>query len=162
LVGCVALLLPLLALAGCSSGNSKVSGRVLYNGAPLPGGRLTFRPADPRRNSVNAVVDAQGNYEAELPVGEVKVCVDNRELMTTESIGADLPPGLPFSAEAKKALGGKPAPVVPAAPAEGDNAPAKPAGRYIPIPSRYYDVDTSGLDFKVEGGSMQHDLTLKP
>ena len=84
------LLLPLVV--GCGPGQGNVSGRVLFNGAPLPGGRVTFRPADPRQNSVSAEIDRQGNYQAVLPAGEVKVCVDNRELEPPPRIGSLAPP----------------------------------------------------------------------
>lgn len=159
---CVALLLPLLLVAGCGGGKSKVSGRVLFKGAPLPGGQLTFRPADPKQNAVIAELDEQGNYEAALPVGEVKVSVDNRGLEPQTSVsGGGLPLDLPFSAEAKKAFKGKregPA----ASPTSDNNDAKKPAGKYIPIPDRYYDVDKSGLDFTVGGGDMKHDIELSP
>jgi hypothetical protein len=159
---CVALLLPLLLVAtGCGTRKSKVSGRVLYKGAPLPGGQLLFRPADPKQNSVSAELDAEGNYEAVLPVGAVKVSVDNRQFEPAKDLSVGLPANLPFSPEAQKALKGKPDPVVPAP--SGENAPpGKPAGKYIKIPSRYYDSEKSGLEFTVESGGMKHDIELSP
>ena len=64
----------LSAVAGCSGpGKTKVTGKVLYNGNPLPGGRLMFRPADTRQTAVAAVIDPEGNYSVELPTGDVKV-----------------------------------------------------------------------------------------
>jgi hypothetical protein len=157
LVGRLGLLLLLPAVAGCGSGQGKVSGRVLYGGAPLPGGRVTFRPADPKQNSVSAELDAQGNYQVVLPAGEVKVCVDNRELEPAPPLGGTvLPPGL--SPEVRKALGaGKPNRSRPNPP---DDAPEKPSGRYVKIPDRYYEIETSGLQFTVEGGDQKRDIEL--
>jgi hypothetical protein len=147
------LLLLLPVVTGCGPGQGKVSGRVLYNGAPLPGGRVTFRPADPRQNSVSAELDEQGNYEVVLPAGEVEVSVDNRELEPSGLLGGPLPPGLP--PDVRKALGGagtdKP----------GPKSPVKPSRRYVRIPDRYYITETSGLRFTVERGEQRHDIGLK-
>src|SRR5262245_48509919 len=97
------LLVPLVA--GCGPGEGTVSGKVTYDGKPLPGGLVTFRPADPRQNPVSVQLDKEGNFPATaLPVGEVKVCIDNRELEPVPSFGPAIPGGL--SEEAKKALGG--------------------------------------------------------
>src|SRR5439155_18825300 len=52
IVSQVALLLILTLAAGCGNGEGKVSGKVLYNGKPVPGGRITFRPADSGKNRV--------------------------------------------------------------------------------------------------------------
>jgi hypothetical protein len=97
-VGCFGLLFLLPVAAGCSGqSQGKVSGQVVFNGKPLPGGRVTFRPADPKLNLVNVQLDEQGNFAAVLPAGEVKVSVDNRELDATPipGPGFKLPPGLP-------------------------------------------------------------------
>jgi hypothetical protein len=50
-------------VAGCGAGEGKVSGRVLFDGKPLPAGRVTFRPADSRMNSVSVELDEQGNIK---------------------------------------------------------------------------------------------------
>ncbi|MEK7216680.1 MAG: hypothetical protein AAB289_13915, partial [Chloroflexota bacterium] len=93
-------LLPIMVGCGGPS-QAKVSGQVLLGAQPLPGGRVTFCPADSRQNSVSAELDELGNYQAVLPVGDVKVCVDNRELEPSPQFGGGLPPGLP--PEVKKA-----------------------------------------------------------
>src|SRR5262249_913694 len=142
---------------GCGPGQGKVSGRVLYNGAPVRGGWVTFRPADSRQNSVAAEIQADGSYSAVLPVGGVKVSVDNRNL---EPQAPSAPPPVPdLSPEARKALG-NPTPGK-AAPAAGGGGHEKPSGKYVQLPGRYYDVETSGLDFTVAGGEQQHDLELQ-
>lgn len=150
------LLLPLV-VAGCGPGQGHVSGRVLYNGAPLAAGRVTFRPADPRQNSVSAELDEQGNYQAVLPAGGVQVCVDNREWEPPAGpLASRMPPDLP--PEVRKALGGgrpdRPPPKPP------ENAARKSASRYVKIPDRYYDIETSGLQFTVVRGEQKHDLEL--
>lgn len=144
------LLLPLVA--GCSAGEGKVSGRVLFDGTPLPAGRVTFRPADSRMNSVSVELDEQGNYQAVLPAGEVKVSVDNREWEPQPSLGpGPLPPGLP--PEVQKALGSSAKP--------GDGGPVRASKRYVKIPERYHELETSELQFTVVRGEMKKDLELK-
>jgi hypothetical protein len=148
------LLLPIGA--GCGADPVKVSGRVLLNGQPLPGGRVTFRPSDPRHTSVKAGLDEQGHYEAMLPVGAVSVSVDNRELEPPVPQGLGGPPkGLPLRPDVKKVLSsgipGKSAP----------NAPDRPPGKYVKIPGKYYAAETSGLEFIVEPGGQTHDIELK-
>jgi hypothetical protein len=152
----VGLVLGLAALAGCDPGQGKVAGRVLYDGAPLPGGLVTFRPADPRQNAVSAELDAQGNYAAVLPVGEVQVSIDNREMEPRAPRPAGLPPGLP--PEVGKALGGAKTDGAP--PKAEEPPPERPRGRYVKIPERYHDVATSGLRFTVGRGEQKQDFEL--
>jgi hypothetical protein len=155
-LGLLLLLLPLLG--GCGVGKAKVSGHVLYNGKPLPGGSVFFRPADPKQNSVSADLDEQGQYEAVLPVGEVQVSVDNRELEPRDAGASGIPANLPPEVR-KKLASAKPSAEAPAA--KNNDAPAKSRGKYIRIPTKYYDVETSGLQFKVGSGDQQHDIELK-
>ena len=150
------LLLPFLV--GCAAGKSKVSGRVLYNGKPLPGGSVFFRPADPKQNAVTAELDEQGNYEVTLPVGEVQVAVDNRALQPRPAGPSGVPPGLPPEVLAELSKGKKP---TPPPEASNPNAPTKPSGKYVAIPENYYTVEKSGLKFTVESGEQKHDIELK-
>ncbi|OAI38944.1 hypothetical protein AYO40_01525 [Planctomycetaceae bacterium SCGC AG-212-D15] len=143
----------LVLVVGCGAREGTVSGRVLLNGEPLPGGRITFRAADPYKNSVNAEVDEDGTYEAVLPVGDVAVSVDNRDLQprpNVVSLPRDVP--LPDDVRAKLAVSRRPA----AAPVS-----TKAGGRYVAIPPAYYDMTTSGLGFTVSGGPQTHDLRLE-
>jgi hypothetical protein len=151
------LLLSLSVVSGCGAPQGKVSGRVLYQGSPLSGGLVTFQPANPKYNAVVVPVDEQGNYEATLPVGAVQVTVDNRSLqprsLGLKGVSATLPP------EVKKAMSqAQPKPPPPAA---ADSAPPKPRGKYVAIPSKYYTIEESGLQFTVERGSQKHDIELK-
>jgi hypothetical protein len=150
------LLALLLGCCGCGPGKGTLTGQVLFNNTPLPGGWVTFRPADPRANSVSAELDEKGHYSVVLPAGEVKVSIDNRNLQERTPVGGGLPPNLPLKDDVRKALtGGNP---TPSPPKEG-NAP-KPSGRYVPIPARYYTVESSGLRFTVARGGQKHDIEL--
>lgn len=150
------LLLPLLL--GCGGGTCKVSGQVRFQGEPLPGGMLTFRPSNPKYNPVLVALDEQGNYEATLPTGEVQVAVDNRELRPRSNALTGLPPNLP--AKARQALSNTKPPSPPPA-FDKPSAPTKPRGKYVAIPEKYHTIDTSGLKFTVEPGSPKHDIELK-
>jgi hypothetical protein len=146
-LGWLGLLLVLPVIAGCSPGEGTVSGQVLMsNGKPLPGGWLTFRPADGRANAVPALIDPNGNYEAKLPEGDVQISVDNRELQRTPpGPRPEPPPGIKLPN------------MVDAAPAAG----GKLAGTYVPIPEKYYTVETSGLRYTVTKGAQSHNIELK-
>jgi hypothetical protein len=145
------LLLAAARAAGGGAGQVKVSGRVLCDGAPLPGGRVTFRPADPKQNAVSAEIDRQGNYEAVVPAGDVQVCVENQEFAPRPA-GGGVPEGLPPELRDKvPGLGsGNPAPAAP--PHESD--------RYRQIPDRYSRVETSGLHFTARPGMAKQDIEL--
>ena len=60
LVSRFGLLLLFPVAAGCDSRGVKVSGKVLYNGDPVPGALVSFRPANPRHNMVTTKVDDDG------------------------------------------------------------------------------------------------------
>jgi hypothetical protein len=150
------LLLLLPFLTGCGGGKSKVSGQVRFNGDPLPGGVLTFQPADPKHNSVAVSLDEQGHYEATLPVGEVQVSVENRHLQPRSAGPRGVPPSLP--PEVQEALGKAKPQAAPPPPV--DKPAAKPRGNYVPIPEKYSSIETSGLTFTVAPGNPTHDIEL--
>src|SRR5271169_2074646 len=77
------LFLALLGTAtGCGGpGNGSVSGRVLLDGVPLPGGTVMFYSVGSPTDRAMAELDEAGTYSIKkLPAGEVMVCVDNRAL----------------------------------------------------------------------------------
>lgn len=81
------LAVTLIALAGAtgcgeSSNEVAVEGRVMYRGAPLEKGTLTFFPSKGRPAS--APLAEEGEYELGLPPGQYTVTVN---------VGPDLPPG---------------------------------------------------------------------
>ena len=154
LAGWLGLLLLLPVLTGCGGDRGTVSGKVLYKGKGLPGGQLLFRPADARLNPVLVPLDAEGNYEVSLPPGDVQISIDNRDLEKSRGggpppvlpPGVKLPPGVRPEARQNRA-----------APEEAEKLP----GRYVPIPKKYYSVDTSGLKYTVQKGSQEHNIDLK-
>lgn len=159
---CLGLLLIAPLVIGCGKSNGKISGRVLLNGTPLPGGRVTFRPADPKSNPVIVDLDEEGKYRATLPVGEVQVSVDNRELEPRAKPVAGSSPALP--PEVRKAMDKAKAESAPPTqpPAEkSPSTPPTPHGKYVSIPPKYYTIEQSGLKYTVEPGEHQQDIELK-
>jgi hypothetical protein len=161
---CLLVALSLVVAAGCGSGRGKVSGRVLFKGEPLPGGLVNFRPADPRHNAVTAQLDEEGHYEAVLPVGEVRVSIDNRHLQPPPKRVRGQPKDLPLKPEVRKQMAEAKLAQDPAEhlPPESTAAnPSNPPGRYVEIPPRYYEPENSGLEFTVHGGDQEKDFELK-
>jgi hypothetical protein len=153
--GPAALLIAVL-VAGCHGHDhdtGRVSGRVLLNGAPLPGGRVTFMPVD-GRNPVMAILSEDGTYPpVELPVGEVLVRVDNRELQQIVAPRSFTPPARDLkNALVKMGKGGQ----IPVPPSPKPSIP----GHYVKIDPKYHNTDTSGLGFRVEPGEFTHDILL--
>jgi len=150
----LALLVVLPALAGCGPARGTLSGRVLYRGQPVPGGWVTFRPADPAANTVHALIDPDGRYEATLPVGDVAISVDNREWAPpAPPLGSIVPPQAHLPPEAQPKAGA-------AAEAPKGGRERLPGG-YLPIPEKYADADTSGLRYAVRRGADTYQIELQ-
>src|SRR5436305_6259282 len=67
--------------AGCGTKTAKLSGKVLFQGRPVPGGLVTFYPTDGRGIPASAVIGEDGAYLVNnVPVGTVKVTVSNLSL----------------------------------------------------------------------------------
>jgi hypothetical protein len=137
------LLLGLLTgMAGCtktphSIEHAEVSGKVLFQGKPLPGGQVTFVTVQGFASS--APIDENGNYQIKAPTGEVQIGVENRFL-------------LPSKRGPEKGFH-------PRRP--GSKVEEKPIkGRYVKISSRYSDPTTSGLTCTVKPGPQTHDIEL--
>jgi len=147
------LLLSPLA-AGCGPGQGRVSGRVLFGGKPVPGGLVMFLPADGRASAVSAPIDENGNYlPVTLPVGEVMVSVDNRDFAPLPLPAAPpVPKGLLPEARSKMSAG--------STTAEYEAVAAKRAARYVSIPTRFYNAETSNIRFTVKPGEQQYDVNL--
>jgi hypothetical protein len=151
-VNWLALLVVLPLLSGCSPSHGTLSGQVMYRGQPLPGGWLTFRPADSKENSVHALIGADGHYEATLPVGDVAISVDNQEWAPKSSLGSIVPPGVKLPPVAQPKAGAPPAP-------KGDQE--KHPGSYVEIPQKYANTETSGLHYTVKKGADTHQIDLQ-
>ncbi len=142
------LALAALLLAGCGRGKGDVSGEVTYKGEPLPFGRITFVSEVGRHDTVSAFI-IRGKYTIEgCPAGPVKISIESLKPPTKKELE-----------EAKKSptLG------------EGDRLSpellkeitADPPLKYVKIPSKYANPETSGETYTVEKGSQTYNITLK-
>jgi hypothetical protein len=118
----------------------EVSGQVLFQGKPLPGGTVQFVSVVGAFAS-NGIIDEKGKYSIKAPVGDVRISVDNR-VLRKEGKGANL--------DAVRRGAGRPD--------SGDPDPVK--GTYKQIPAKYYDPDNSGLTYTVTNGPQTHDIEL--
>jgi hypothetical protein len=124
-----------------SAEHVEVSGRVLFKGQPLPGGKVSFVAEDGFSSA--GVIDENGNYSVKAPTGPSRISVDNRMLDPRSAISN--------MASAQKGAGPRP----------GGPEPEKPKGTYVQIPSKYYLTDQSGLTYEVTKEPKQtHDIQL--
>jgi len=135
----LALVVALGAL-GCGARTASVSGQVSYKGTPLKGGNVTFLGAD--QKSVLSPISEDGRYTLDkVAVGPAKIGVETDSLAQI----------------AKRPKYGPPAG------ASGDYKPPDPGDakrRYVPIPKKYADPETSGLTVTVTAGKMNHNIDL--
>jgi hypothetical protein len=147
----------LAVTAGCGPREGRVTGRVLLDGQPVPGGTLMFMTADLKGQSIATAVDESGNYSVALPAVEVVASFDNRQFAPLPPRGpTPLPKGL--SPEIRSKLGRTSAPPPPPPPAE--TPVGTKSGRYVKIPERYYMIETAEIKFTVKPGEYQHDIEL--
>ena len=139
-----------LLVVGCGDSSGlppryAVTGKVTYNGAPVPKGTVTFEPASPDgRHASGAITDGTyslstlGDNDGAMP-GDYKVVIIATELDLTEV--------------AARSKGGA---------AHHDDAFAKAVQNAKDlIPKMYSRSDTSGLTAKVEAKSNTIDFALK-
>lgn len=188
---CAGLALALLLSAGGCAKTGKVTGKITTSdGQPLPGGTITFTPTEGTVNPASATIKEDGTYEVEAPTGVCKISIDNRSAgqsvspigaggaptpkessatggdtgapkfggpgmpkdMMAQIKGATAPPKMGGAGEIQKAMEGKQAPV-------GPNTPVP--GKVVPINSKYYTPESSGLELKVKGGAQTLDIKLE-
>jgi hypothetical protein len=116
-----------------------VKGQVTYKGESLPGGAVTFvTGSSDKGKAFTGLVRADGTYELkDIPVGEVRVAVITEPAQPFPRPPASKPPK-----DARK-------------PAEEGRAP-----RHINIPAKYANPDTSGIIYRVIGGSQEFNIQL--
>jgi hypothetical protein len=131
----------LILMVGCdknprSVDHADVSGTVLFQGKPLPGGRVSFVAKG--GFAASEIIDENGKYQIKAPVGDVEIGVDNQMLQQQR--------GKPTSTPRLKQPGAEP------------SKPLK--GRWVNISPSYADPHTSGLKFTVKPGTQTHDVEL--
>jgi hypothetical protein len=140
---------------GCSSRTGRqntgvITGKVMYQGAPLPGGAIHFIQGEEQWGGFP--IRGDGTFVAEVPVGPAKVAVEtqsaknqgSREEMMKKWREAAGPEYVHLKQE-KMVLPPSSAPTVV----------------YKEIPARFSDPDKSGLTHEVVPGEQQRDFELK-
>ena len=130
----------LLAAAGCGDASGNVSGRVSFNGSPLPSGKVTFLCEGGSKPVFTANI-RDGRYEIKgVPVGAVKITV------------ATYKPSQPVA---------RPPGFGPTSRPDSEAAPKEPE-QYVEIPPRYGLADGSNLTYSVKPGEQEFDIPLTP
>jgi hypothetical protein len=166
-LGCGSLSLGLLILTAGCGGNphavdtAEVSGKVLFQGKGVTGGRVSFVSVKGGFPS-SAIINEDGTYQIKAPVGEVRIGVDNSMLKPQGVGGGGKGPGKGGGKGGGQG-GGPPKgiahPKGPNAP-EAKEQPVTIKGKWVAIPSQYADPGTSGLTYTVKPGSQTHDIDL--
>jgi hypothetical protein len=128
-------------MAGCGQSTGTLKGKVSINGTQLKGGKISFYCADGR--SFLTEIQEDGSYIiAKLPPGKAKICVDTSQLnpATSRSYKYSAPPGKMKDVPASKAPG---------------------IERYVEIPAKYANPETTDLSIEITPGSKQHDVEMK-
>lgn len=143
------LCLPLVGLSvGCGGRTGTVSGEVTYQGKPVPGGFVTFRPFDASANSVSYTLERDGKFRVELPVGEVHICIDNREFEPRPAVTAPKLPGMNLPPEVLSGM------------EQSAKASRLVSDRWVKLPDKYYQIETSGLTYTVTPGAQEFNIVL--
>jgi hypothetical protein len=154
-LSCCAGLLLLVAGCGPSKPKADVSGKVTYQSKPVPGGNVIFEASDGKQFT-GSIDPADGAYTV-LGIevgGEMKVAIENKSLQPQ---GAAMNP----MADPSKFGGKQPPPGSgPMKPPEGITMTGG-TGKYIQLPSKYYDPKTSGITFTPQKGKQEFPIDLK-
>jgi hypothetical protein len=125
---------------------ASVSGKVTIKGKdgkvqPVAGGTIRFFTQGKAGGMYEATIQEDGTYsKADLPTGEFKVTIDTDALKQ----GGKMP--VYGGGQGGKGTGKKVSPMP-----EGYNT--GPAGKYVAIPARYRNQETSGLSVTLGSGS---------
>jgi hypothetical protein len=148
-----------LPAVGCG-GSGNVSGKVLYQGKPLPGGAVTFMPTSGQGAYTSRINPADGSYNIlKCPAGPVRVVI-----VPPARSSAD--PKVRMMVDAVKS-GRQPKPT----PEDLEKMPkdfrdafeGAIAGeeKSVPLPAKYTDPKGSELQYTVTAGNQTHDIELK-
>ncbi len=139
----------LLFCIGCGPRTGVVSGEVTFKGKPIPGGLLTFRPVDESQNSASYELGRDGKFKIELPVGEMLICIDNREFEPRPATAPAIPPGMNLPPEVLKSM------------QASSKESTKVSDRWVKLPEKYYQIETSDLKITVRGGQQSEVLEFR-
>jgi hypothetical protein len=139
----LAALVALLA-SGCG-GKGEVSGQVTFKGEPIPWGRITFLSQEGNRPAISSSI-RNGNYTIKgCPTGLVKISVESFKAVARDPRAG--PQGMAKGFQAPQGT---------------EEPPAEAIGKYLAIPQKYGNAETSGLEYTVTRGQQEHSIPLGP
>jgi hypothetical protein len=124
-------------ISGCGVPKGNVSGKVTYQGKPLPSGTIVFLGPDDR--PVNSSIGGDGSYQVQgVTVGTARITVETPwEFAKAQRKNAPkLPPDAPPMANSMMI-------------------------QAIEIPKKYGDPQQSGVTYDVQKGAQVHDIDLE-
>jgi len=144
-LGWVVLFGLLVLVSGCSR-KASISGKVTYNGLPMPGGYVIFAPVEGGGGGTASIDPKDGSYEIlDLPTGKMKIAVKPAQ-----------DPAMP---RGMNAYGPPKDSGAPADAMKGLNQGSK-GSKYVPVPLEKTDPETSALEVEVKAGKNTHDISL--
>lgn len=171
--GCLAALIVVIVALnafGVFGGTGGISGRVLFEGKPLPNGRITFINTSGRAQTESTHIEADGTYKiARFPTGDAVVTVETFDM---RKVKATKPPDFTKNirdsvhkdkvATPDLGMGGMGGLVK--MPSEEKMAEYLKGNisAYVKIPDRYRDVNQTDLRYRVRLGPNTIDIELKP
>jgi hypothetical protein len=139
-----AIVLPALAAPGCGQPKSTVTGKVTYNGQPMPGGAVIFHTNN-MTNEVSTSINPDGTYTA------VNVPTGNATITISPGIPPNMPAGiLHKTPEDFKAM------------ASAKLSETAIPGKFQPIPDKYKDPARCQLYYEVKRGSNTFNVDMVP
>jgi hypothetical protein len=140
-----------LFLSGCFKPKTGiVAGKVMYNGRPVTGGKISFVGSpDVSSVPVEGRINPDGSFTvSNVPMGLCKVSFDTSSLKDIDFTkipvgGGRGGPGGPGGGGPGAGKGGPP---------RGMGGPGNNTPRYMEIPKKYYDPETSGETVEVAQG----------
>ncbi len=132
---CIVLPLLLVLASGCGSGKTgTVSGKVLLDGKPVPGGYINFFPSGENSTAKTSPIGEDGSYSVKgVPVGTAKITVQG-VAGSVQIPNSNLPKGMEMPVSDRKA---------------------------VFVPPKYSTTEQSGLSYEVKSGSQDHNVELK-
>ena len=158
----------LLMISACGPRSGSLSGKVTYKGEPLKGGTITF--LGPYTYSTDIKID--GSYEIpKMYSGSYRIAVETDSVKGEEGSGPftfKTPGGMKLPSKNQLPPEAKYPPIakLPVNPKEyGYSQPnVNPdydiKKRYVQIPKKYADPNTSGLTYDFPGGAQTHNINL--
>ena len=155
--------LAVLMTAGCGPSTGRLTGKVTYQGNALKGGNVTLVP-EGSGMSFSTPIQEDGTYTFEqVRSGKYKVCVETNSLKPSSRPSGPTYPGVGGSRGKAQFKNEPPKGAVLPEGYKMDDPFAREAAnakRYVAIPDKYAQPESTTLTVEVKGGPQQHDIPL--